>query len=80
MFDHSEHLSSSTDAQPALKCECDSKTSVWLKECSPKASQSILGDLVANLLSFMQNLMQTRCSILPPIAAKGKHEIKKAPV
>jgi hypothetical protein len=33
-----EHLSSSTDTQLALKCECHSKTGVWLKECSLKAS------------------------------------------
>jgi hypothetical protein len=33
-----EHLSSSTDTQPALKHECHSKTTVWLKEGSSKAS------------------------------------------
>jgi hypothetical protein len=32
-----ERLSSLTDTQPALKRECHSKTSVWLKERSPKA-------------------------------------------
>jgi hypothetical protein len=35
---HPESLSSSTDTCPTLKHECHSKTSVWLKECSPKAS------------------------------------------
>jgi hypothetical protein len=38
VFGHPESLSSSTDTQPALKRECHSKTAVWLKECSPKAS------------------------------------------
>jgi hypothetical protein len=33
--------------------------------------------LVADLPSFMQNLMQTCCSILPPIADKTKHEFEK---
>jgi hypothetical protein len=33
-----ERSSSSTDARPALKGEHHSKTAVWLKECSPKAS------------------------------------------
>jgi hypothetical protein len=33
---------------------------------------------VADLPSFTQNLMQTRCSVLPSIATKGKHEVKKA--
>jgi hypothetical protein len=75
---HPERLSSSTDTRPALKHECHSRTSVQLKECSPKASRSISRVLVADLLSFMQNLMQTPCSILPSIAAKGKHEVEKA--
>jgi hypothetical protein len=35
---HPERSSSSTDTQPALKHECHSKTTVQLKECSPKAS------------------------------------------
>jgi hypothetical protein len=30
-----ERLSSSADTQLALKRECHSKTSIWLKECSP---------------------------------------------
>jgi hypothetical protein len=47
-----------------------SKTAIWLKECSPKASQSISGLLVADLLSFTQNLMQTFSSILHPSEAK----------
>jgi hypothetical protein len=32
----------------------------------------------ADLPSFTQNLMQTRCSILPSIADKTKHEVEKA--
>jgi hypothetical protein len=75
---HPERLSSSADSQPALKCECHSKTTVWLKECSPKASRSISRVLVVDLLSFMQNLMQTRCSILPSFADKTKHKFEKA--
>jgi hypothetical protein len=43
-----------------------------------EASQSISRVLVADLLSFTQNLMQTRCSILPSIADKLKREVKKA--
>jgi hypothetical protein len=62
-----EGSSSSTDTQPVLKRECHSKTTVRLKECSPKASRNVS---VADLPSFMQNLMQTRCSILPSIADK----------
>jgi hypothetical protein len=73
-----ERWSSYTDTQPALKRECHSKTTVWLKECSPKASQSISRVLVADLLSFTQNLMQTHCLILPSIADRMKHEVEKA--
>jgi hypothetical protein len=36
-----ERSSSSSDTRPALKRECQSKTAVRLKECSPKASQKI---------------------------------------
>jgi hypothetical protein len=56
-----ERSSSSTDTQAALKCGCHSKTSVQLKECSPKASHIISRVSVADLPSFTQNLMQTRC-------------------
>jgi hypothetical protein len=71
-------MSSSADTQPVLKHECHSKTAVWLKECSPKASQSISRVLIADLQSFTQNLMLTSFSILPSIAAEEKHEVKKA--
>jgi hypothetical protein len=73
-----ERSSSSTDTQPALKRKCHSKTAVQLKECSPKASQGISRVLVADLLSFTQNLMQTYCSIFPSITNKTTHEVKKA--
>jgi hypothetical protein len=72
---HPEHSSSSTDTRLALKHGCHSKTAAWLKECYPKASQSIS---VADLPSFTQNLLQTRYSILPSIADKMKHEVEKA--
>jgi hypothetical protein len=75
-----ECSSSSTDTQPALKCERHSKTAVWLKECFPKASRSISRVLVADLLSLTQNLMQTHCSILSSITDKTKHEVEKAHV
>jgi hypothetical protein len=78
VLSRAEHLSSSTDTQPAFKHECHPKTAVWLKECSPKASQSISRVSVADLPSSTQNLMRTHCSVLPSIAAKGKHEVKKA--
>jgi hypothetical protein len=52
-----ERLSSSADTRLALKHECHSVTAVQLKECSPKASQSISGVSVADLLSIMQDLM-----------------------
>jgi hypothetical protein len=73
-----EHLSSSTDTRLALKHECHSKTAIRLKECSPKTSRSISRVLVANLPSFTQNLIQTLCSILPPIADKTKNEVENA--
>jgi hypothetical protein len=38
VLDFPEHSSSSTDTRLALKRECHSKTTVRLKECSPKAS------------------------------------------
>jgi hypothetical protein len=75
---HPEHSSSSADTQPALTCECRSKTAVRLKECSPKASHSISRVLVADLPSFTQNLMQTCYLIVPSIAGKTIHEVKKA--
>jgi hypothetical protein len=43
-----------------------------------KVSQSISAVAVADLLSFTQNLIQTRCLILPSIADKMKHEVEKA--
>jgi hypothetical protein len=73
-----ERSSTSTDTLPTLKHECHSKTAALLKECSPKASRSISRVSVADLPSFMQNLMQTRCSILLSIADKTKHEAKKS--
>jgi hypothetical protein len=36
-------LLSSTDTRPALKHECHSKTTVRLKECSPKPHEAFLG-------------------------------------
>jgi hypothetical protein len=75
---HPEHSSSSADTRPALKHECHLKSAVWLKECSPKAPQSISRVSVVDLPSFMQNYMQTCCSILPSIRDKMKHEVKKA--
>jgi hypothetical protein len=77
MLGRAEHLSCSTDTQPTLKREYHSKTSVWLKEYSPKASQSISRVSVMHLSSFKQNLMQAHCLILPSIA-DTKHEVKKA--
>jgi hypothetical protein len=70
--------SSSADACPALKCECHSKTVIWLQQCSVKASQSISRVSVANLPTFTQGLMQIHCSILPSIADLTKHEVRKA--
>jgi hypothetical protein len=51
---------------------------VRLKECSPKASQSISRVSVADLPSFKQNFVQICCSILPSIADKTKDEVEKA--
>jgi hypothetical protein len=48
---YAERSSSSTDTQPALKHECHSKTAVWVKECSSKASRSISRVSVADLPS-----------------------------
>jgi hypothetical protein len=45
-----ERSSSSTETQPALKHECHSKTTLRLKECSPKASRSISHKLDADTL------------------------------
>jgi hypothetical protein len=70
-------LSSSTDTLPAMKRECHSKTALRLKECSPKASRSISRVSVADLPSFTQNLVQTRCSIFPPIAERRNTKSKK---
>jgi hypothetical protein len=50
-----EYSSSSADIQLALKHECQSETTVQLKECSPKASRSISRFLMADLLSFTQD-------------------------
>jgi hypothetical protein len=72
-----EFSSLSTYTRPALKRECHSKTADRLKECSLKASRSISGVSVADLPSFTQDL-ETRCSILPSVAAKGKHEVEEA--
>jgi hypothetical protein len=77
MLGSPERSSSSADTQLALKRECHSETAVQLKECSPKASRSFSRVLVVDSPSFMQNLMQTCCSILPSITDKMKHEVEK---
>jgi hypothetical protein len=61
-----------------LKREYHSKIAVWLKECSPKALQSISWVSVADLPALNQNLMQKCCSILPSTAHKMKHDVEKA--
>jgi hypothetical protein len=73
-----ELSSSSTDTRLALKHECHSKTTVWLKQCSPQTPQSASWVSVADLPSFTQNLMQTCYSIFPSIANKTKHEAENA--
>jgi hypothetical protein len=78
MLGRPERLSSSTNPQLSLKHECHSKTTVRLKECFAKASRSISRFLVADLPSFVQNLVQTCCSILLSIADKRKHKFEKA--
>jgi hypothetical protein len=52
------------------------KTAAQLKECYPKASQSISKVSVVDLLSFTQNFMQMRCLILLSIAKKGNMKSK----
>jgi hypothetical protein len=49
VFGHPECLSSSPDTPPALKRDWHSKTTVRLKECSPKASRSISTVSVAQI-------------------------------
>jgi hypothetical protein len=73
-----ERSSTSADTQLAMKHECHSETTVRLKKCSPKSPQSISRVSVVDLPSFMQNLMQIHCSILPSITDKMKHEVEKA--
>jgi hypothetical protein len=75
-----EHSLSSADTLPALKRECHSKTVVWLKEGSLKASQSISEVSVVHLPTFTQYLMQILCVIFPSISDKTKHEVEKAVV
>jgi hypothetical protein len=74
------HSSSSTDIRPALKRECHSKPLSGLKNVlqKPQASKSISRVSEADLLSFTENLMQTRWSILSSIADKPKQEVEKA--
>jgi hypothetical protein len=78
VLDRPGRSSSLTVTRPALKCVCHSETSVQLTECSQKALQSISRISVADLPSFTRNLMQTCCLILPSIADKTKHKVKKA--
>jgi hypothetical protein len=51
-----------------------------VKNILQKPHRPLAGVLIADLLRFMQNLMQTRCSILPSIADKTKHKVEKASV
>jgi hypothetical protein len=67
-----ERLLSSADTRPVFKRECHSKTTVRLKECSSKVSQSISSVSVGDLSSFMKNLMLKHRTILPSIADKTK--------
>jgi hypothetical protein len=76
VFGCPECSSSSTDIQPSLKRECHLKTAVRLKQCSPRASQNI--SRVSSVVDLPQNIMQTRCLILPSIPDKKKHEDEKA--
>jgi hypothetical protein len=48
------------------------------KNVPQKASRSISRISVADLPSFIQNLMQTHCMILPSITDRMKHEVEKA--
>jgi hypothetical protein len=75
-----ERSSSSNDTRPALKLECYSKTAVQLKECSAKAPRIISRVSVADLPSFTQNVMQTRCRHVAHFfhPSQTKHEIEKA--
>jgi hypothetical protein len=78
---HHEHSSSSNDTRPALKCNCHSDTTVWLKGCSPKASRSISRVSVGDLPGLTQNLMQRSCLTLLSITNKTKQnktQVKKA--
>jgi hypothetical protein len=70
VFGRPECSSTSIDTRLTFKRECHLKTAAQLKECSPKASRSTIMVSVEDLLCLTQNLMQTRCSILPPIAEK----------
>jgi hypothetical protein len=54
-----------------------SKNINTIKECSPKASQSISGVSVMDLPNFVRNMMQTHCLILPSIADKMNPKSKK---
>jgi hypothetical protein len=49
-----------------------------LENVLQKPHEGFQRDLVGDLPSFTQNLMQTHCSILPSIADKMKHEVEKA--
>jgi hypothetical protein len=72
-----ECLSSSTDTQPALKCECHSEPTVRLKECSPKASRSISGVSVTDLPSFMQTWCRHIARFCHPLQTKWNTKSKK---
>jgi hypothetical protein len=54
------------------------KTTIRLKECSPKAPRSNSRVSVGDLPSLMQDFMQTRCYILPSITDKTKYKVEKA--
>jgi hypothetical protein len=72
-----ERLSSSTDTRLLLKHECHSKTNVWLKECFPKASQSISRVLVTDLLSSTQNLIRHIAQFCHPSQTERNTKLKK---
>jgi hypothetical protein len=74
---HPECSSSSTDTRLALKHVCHSKTAVQLKEMFSKSLTKHFKGFGSGFTKLQANLMQIRCSILPSIADKTKHEVEK---
>jgi hypothetical protein len=73
-----EHSSSSTDTQPALKCESHSKMTVRRKKMFSKSFTKYFKGFGSGFIELHAKLDADTLYKLPSITSKRKHEVEKA--